>query len=666
MIRLSPYRFYRNRGALFFAMILALFALPAHTQAPSFDLHSIEVPDATGYAGWDNSLLLDDNGYPVVAYTFKDTITSYPTSLKILRCGDANCAGPNSIRALDEGQVVSGVSLQLDENGFPVISYLLMQTGGVVLELKLLRCNDINCDGNDESIVTIGVAELFETSLALDSDGVPIISYTSENGLILLHCDDPSCAPDGSGNPETGEIIDFGSLATMQLDADDNPVILYNTGSGNTMIVHCNDAGCAGGDESILLFEGRYSSTYPKALSMVLDEAGNPAVLYQKGSNLYMRRCNDANCAGNDETTFQVHNDNASSAQLQLGSDGIPVYSTHGWYAKSGLLVTRCDTPNCDVYLDTTRWVPDTYGSISGTTSMVLDANDFPVISYISQFSPRGELRILRCGDKPCTAYWRTLGVDFQPDDSNNVVNTDGPDGFYDPDYQVEFAVLGESDLDVAQIDPAVLVVYRGGYSQRARPVDPDGVIDDVNDDGFPDRTFTFNYSDIPLPTCQFSYGSRRMDIRGNLYSGEQIWGWDDLKQNQAPCKIGFEVNPYLYGTVHPHHDGLCSLPGQCDNQNDDIRVQFWETQNVDLATIRLGPGSAALQPGSPYTVPGPDYDYDGYPDEYFLLAEFLMGDTGLGCTDTEVVITGQKTNGETRVGKAPINTDCDAGTHCH
>lgn len=660
MTYLSPSRFFGNSSAL----LLAFFTLSLFAQAPPVEpQHSIEVVDSDGYAGWDNALILDDNGYPVVAYSYKPTITGDPTSLKILRCGDADCAGTNSIRTLDQGQILSGLSLALDGNSFPVIAYLLKQTTGNN-ELKILHCNDANCDGGDESIVTIGVAELFKTSLALGSDGNPIVSYTSDlnldvkNRLILLHCDDPSCAPDSGGNPENGEIVDFGSLAAMQLDTDGFPVILYNAaGTAGTKIVHCNDADCAGGDESILIFESPYANSYPKVLSMVLDAAGNPAVLYQKGSNIFMRRCNDANCAGNDETTFQVHNDSLSNAQLQLDSDGIPVVATS---EDTELKIMRCDTPNCDVYLDTSRWQTDTYGNISGSTSMALDANDFPVVSYISQFSPRGELRILHCADKPCTAYWRVVGVDFQPDDPTNVVNTNGPDGFFDPEFQFEFAVMGEADLDVTQIDPSVLRLYTFAWSQNARPVDPDGVINDVNDDGFPDRIFTFNYRDISLPTCSFSYGRRGMDMRGNLYSGEQIWGSDYLSQNEAPCNIGFAINSDGYGTVHPHHNGLCWLTG-CSNQNDLIQVQLWNTEGVNAGDLKLG-ALEASPVRAPYWLP--DDDMDGYPDG--LAVDFLTGDTGINCTDTEVLIQGENSQAELRVGAAPVYPDCEADAHCH
>jgi hypothetical protein len=129
-----------------------------------------------------------------------------------------------------------------------------------------------------------------------------------------------------------------------------------------------------------------------------------------------------------------------------------------------------------------------------------------------------------------------------------------------------------------------------------------------------------------------------------------------------APCPISF----YIDDTLHPHHNGLCWLPGQCADQNDIVRVQISDAQSVDLSTLRFGRLGAGIQPGSPYYVPGPDYDNDGHPDSVNQMVDFLMGDTGITCTDTDVVMSGQKSNGDFRGGIEYITTDCEAGAHCH
>jgi hypothetical protein len=134
---------------------------------------------------------VDATGGPVVSY--QDATNG---DLRIAHCNDANCAGGNeSIATVDQpGNVGLYTSLELDSTGKPVIIYYDATNG----DLKVAHCNDADCVGGDESLASVDQlgAVGFFTSLALDAAGNPVISLHDNTNLDLkvAHCNDGDCA----------------------------------------------------------------------------------------------------------------------------------------------------------------------------------------------------------------------------------------------------------------------------------------------------------------------------------------------------------------------------------------------------------------------------------------------------------------------------------------
>ena len=184
---------------------------------------SIVTVDSTGDVGAHTSLVLDGSGFPVVSYYDLGN-----EDLKLAHCNDANCAGANeNIVTVDSsGNVGFYTSLVLDISGNPVVSYYDASNG----DLKLAHCNDPNCAGANENIVTVdssGGVGLY-TSLVLDSSGNPVVSYydVTNFDLKLAHCDNVNCSEpemdvqgngssiaDGDSTPSTTDHTDFGGGA---------------------------------------------------------------------------------------------------------------------------------------------------------------------------------------------------------------------------------------------------------------------------------------------------------------------------------------------------------------------------------------------------------------------------------------------------------------------
>ena len=400
-------------AGLAFAVIGVLAALGAWALAETVTAeggNSITSPDTTGSGGYHTSLALDASGFPVVIYT-----DSSGGDLNVMHCNDANCdGGDESVTSPDTtGRVGASASLELDASGYPVVSYYDNTND----DLKVMHCNDPNCDGNDESITspdTDGDVGAF-TSLALDASGYPVISYydVTNGDLKVIHCNDPDCAGGDESITSPDTAGDVGASTSLALDASGYPVVSYWDRTALDMkLLHCDDPDCSGDGESITMpgFEPLPDRKSGGGNSLALDASGNPVVGYCIYSlvavadcAMFVVHCNDPDCAGGDESiTRRGHGVIGGPISLVLDAFGNPAISFR-WASPNiehklldvGLAVMRCNDPDCGGFSDFS-----VVGSWGVSSSLALDASGYPVVSYAGG---RG-LNVLHCGDPLCVA----------------------------------------------------------------------------------------------------------------------------------------------------------------------------------------------------------------------------------------------------------------------
>ncbi len=144
-------------------------------------------------------------------------------------------------------------SIAVGADGFPVISYF----DHTAHALKVAKCNDAACAGSDETITTVDdpANEVGDyTSIALGVDGFPVISYYDDTAgaLKVAKCNDAACAGANEtittvDDPATRGRVHLDRRRCRRLPGDQ----LLRPSPQTLKVAKCNDAACAGADETI-------------------------------------------------------------------------------------------------------------------------------------------------------------------------------------------------------------------------------------------------------------------------------------------------------------------------------------------------------------------------------------------------------------------------------
>lgn len=243
--------------------------------------------DSNSITGQYPSIDVNNVGRPIISYY--DALNG---NLKFANCLSITCSSANLLVIDSVGNVGQFTSLTRRIDGMPIMSYY----DATNTHLKIAGCNSFDCSF---SVYRITVDNDDNTgqmsSIAIGSDGKPIISYVEVDGSTFLrigHCAYYTC--DGFDHIEKNYISGTGVNTSIAIGLDGKPVVSHYNQTNKTLnVAHCHTVDC-----SIIASDAIDSGNVGSNTSITIGIDGMPIMSYYDAGNFALRtlHCGSPSC----------------------------------------------------------------------------------------------------------------------------------------------------------------------------------------------------------------------------------------------------------------------------------------------------------------------------------------------------------------------------------
>ena len=239
-----------------------------------------------------------------------------------------------------------------------------------------------------------------EGTIAYDSNGRPAASVErlsharAIRGLEFTRCSDSQCS---SSTTQAIESVSVGNFDIV-LDRDGRAVIAYVvSATRNLRVIRCENLDCSASTNERIRSDAW-------TVSLTLDSSDMPVMAFTQGDDqdVQVARCLDRTCTGNSARPIDPGVSAFRGTTIVLDANDNPLVGYLTSFpiedARLAICADQACTSSTVRVIDRAAAVPD----------IVLDSSDRPAISYAGI---AGDLRLARCDDVSCST-WSTESID--------------------------------------------------------------------------------------------------------------------------------------------------------------------------------------------------------------------------------------------------------------
>jgi len=281
-------------------------------------------------------------------------------------------------------------SIAIGSDGLPVITY------DGWYKLRVAHCDDLACTSATKTTVEPSDSPESFSSVAIGSDGLPLIAYTHSQvgNLKVAHCSNVVCSASTLSTLGGDQHFAFDELS-VTIGSDGLGLIAFTDPKGLlAKVAHCENVVCSQATittlDQFIAFEGT---------SVTIGGDGLGLVTYSPFRKLNVAHCSNLACTSSTNTEIDGAGEVGEWSSITTGDDGLGLISYLD-RDNGALKVAHCSNAACT---SATTHTIDT-GDTGGFTSIAIGSDGLGLVTYEPPQTNIGPVKVAHCSNPECTS----------------------------------------------------------------------------------------------------------------------------------------------------------------------------------------------------------------------------------------------------------------------